>query len=286
MAVRAIFVPRIKKENAYLQRVTTYCNVLQQKSEIKEMTKAKQSIRKICEYCGKEFDAWKTTTRCCSDYCNKRAYKQAKRKKVIEATEIITADKKTEKIKTDLSEHQYLSISEVARLMSVSRWTVYRYVVSGIIPCIRINKRTTRIKRSDLDLLFENAKPYEVNQKTQERKPITGWYTLLEITEKYGIKYRRLRDIVNSENIPEKKDGKITLIAKNRIDAYFKKQGYDETITNLSEWITLSELREQYSMTENAAYSFLSENHIPRKQQNGQRYYSKLHIANSKNKGQ
>ncbi|MDR1181627.1 MAG: helix-turn-helix domain-containing protein [Bacteroidales bacterium] len=249
------------------------------------MTKAKQSIRKICEYCGKEFDAWRITTRCCSDYCNKRAYKQAKRKKTIEATETITADKKVGKIKTDLSERQYLSISEVARLMSVSRWTVYRYVVSGVIPCIRINKRVTRIKRSDLDLLFENANPYEV-LPAQERKPIADWYTLSEITEKYGIKYRRLRDIINSENIPEKRDGKITLIAKNRIDAYFKKQGYNETIMNLSEWLVLQEVREQYNMTENAAYSFLSENNIPKKQQGGQRYYSKLHIDKVKNKGQ
>jgi excisionase family DNA binding protein len=268
-----------------LQRIATIRNVAQQKKgEITIMTKAKQSIKKICEYCGKEFEAWKTTTRCCSDYCNKRAYKVAKRKEVIEAAKIVTKDKKIEKVRTDLSERPYLSVSEAANLIGVSRWAIYRCIVSGIIPCTRINKRNTRIKKRDLDLFFDNSKPYEVNHKTQERKPIADWYTLEEATEKYGIQYRRLRVIINKEQIPERKDGKFTLIAKNKTDAYFQKQGHDESIMNLSEWLTLPEVREKYNLSENAAYSFLSENRIPKKQRNGKRYYSKFHIDTIKNK--
>ena len=187
------------------------------------MTKAKQSIKKICEYCGKEFGAWRASARCCSDYCSKRAYKASKRKEVIELHETQTANKKVERINTELSERQYLSITEAAKLIGVSRWTIYRYVVSGTIPSTRITKRTTRIKKSDIDLILD-AKPYKV-LPAKEHKPIAEWYTLEEITEKYGIKYRRLRDIINKERIPEKKSGKITLIAKNKIDNYFKKRG-------------------------------------------------------------
>ena len=145
------------------------------------MTKAKQSIKKICEYCGKEFAAWRASARCCSDYCNKRAYKDAKRKETIATIEAQTANKKAEKIKTELSERQYLSIVEAAKLIGVSRWTVYRYVVSGIIPCTRITKRTTRIKRNDLDLML-SARPYKV-LSAKELKPFTEWHTLKEITD-------------------------------------------------------------------------------------------------------
>lgn len=253
--------------------------------EITEMARLKQTVRKICEYCGKEFEAGKTTTRCCSTYCSKRAYKDAKRKKTADLVENSTVQKKTEKIKTNLSDRPYLSITEAATLSGVSRWTIYRYVISGILPCVRITKRTARIKRIDLDLFFDNAEPYEANCNTQERT-ITDWYTIKEITQKYGIKYRRLRDIIKDEKIPTRKESNFTLVAQKRIDAYFKRQGYDETISNFSEWITIQEIKEQYNHTNNAAYSFVSIHNIPRKQQNGIRYYSKYHIDNIKEKKQ
>ncbi|MDR1339942.1 MAG: helix-turn-helix domain-containing protein [Prevotellaceae bacterium] len=184
-----------------------------------------------------------------------------------------------------MSNRKGFSIAEVAVLLGCCKQTIYNLAHSEKIKAIRISRRMTIIPQKSIDEFLEVNTPYEI-LPAQERKPVSDWYTLLEITEKYGIKYRRLRDIINSENIPEKKDGKITLIAKNRIDTYFRKQGYDETIQNLSEWVTLPEFREQYSMTEPAAYSFLSENRIPKKQRNGRRYYSKLHIDKVKNKGQ
>jgi excisionase family DNA binding protein len=200
-------------------------------------------------------------------------------------TETLTGQKKEERVKTDLSDRPYISISEAAKLMGVSRWTIYRYVVGGKIPSIRITQRTTRIRRADLELFFDNVEPYKINHIAQQR-PITEWYTLSEITEKYGIKYRRIRDIINKENIPEKKYGKLTLIDRNKIDVYFKKQGYNETTVTLTDWITFSEIMQQYEMTENTAYSFVSDYNIPKKQQNGKRYYSKQHIDTIKYKGQ
>jgi hypothetical protein len=143
----------------------------------------------------------------------------------------------------------------------------------------------TFISRKTLDEWIENEIPYKRPQ-ARERQPVAEWYTLSEITEKYGIKYRRLRDIINKENMQEKKDGKLTLIAKNKIDAYFKKQGYEKTTINLAEWLTFPEMCKRYNMTENTAYSFISDYDIPKKQQNGKRYYSKQHIDTIKNKGQ
>jgi len=249
------------------------------------MTKLKQPVKKICEYCGKEFEAGKTTTKCCSDYCSKRAYKETKRKKALELVGNFTIQKKADRVKKDLSNRQGYSIADTATLLGKSRMTIYRYVVSGKIKAKRVSSKFTIIPKKSIDEFLEVTTPYEP-LPAKERKPIAEWYTLEEITEKYGIKYRRLRDIVNKERIPEKKDGKITLIAKNKIDNYFRKQGYDEAVINLSEWLTLPDVIKQYNMTENAAYSFLSENHIPKKQQSGKRHYSKWHIDKIKYKMQ
>ena len=163
--------------------------------------------------------------------------------------------------------------------------TIYRYVISGKIKAKRISPRWTIITQTSIDEFLEEATPYE-NNPIQKRKPITDWYTVEEITEKYGIQYRRLRDIITKEKIPEKKEGKKVLIAKNKINNYFRKRGYDESITGISDWITLPDLMEQYNMSESAAYSFLSENRIPKKQKDGRRYYSKWHIDNIKHKEQ
>ena len=43
------------------------------------MAASKIRIKKICEYCGQEFYALKTSTRFCSKSCNDRAYKMRQR---------------------------------------------------------------------------------------------------------------------------------------------------------------------------------------------------------------
>ena len=44
-------------------------------------------IKKICEWCGKEFEAQKVFTRFCSHRCANFAYKRAIRKKRVQTTE-------------------------------------------------------------------------------------------------------------------------------------------------------------------------------------------------------
>ena len=43
-------------------------------------------IKKICEWCGKEFEAQKVSTRFCSHRCANFAYKRAIRKKRVQTT--------------------------------------------------------------------------------------------------------------------------------------------------------------------------------------------------------
>lgn len=137
--------------------------------------------------------------------------------------------------------------------------------------------------QKDIEALFEVVEPYEV-LTTGERKLIDEWYTIDEVTEKYGLLRHRIRKIINAEGIPTKKAGTRTLIAKGKIDAYFRKRGFDSTLSNLAEWITTLEAMELYNMTEHAVRVFVSRYAIPKKRLNGKLYYSKQHIDKLKNK--
>ncbi len=244
--------------------------------------RAKEPIRKICEYCGCEFEAYTQTARYCSHDCNRKAYREIKRKKIISLTASIASQTKREQARVDLSEREYISISDAAAIMGVSRWTIYRNVVHGIIPAKRLSKRTTLIRKKDIEALFEVVEPYEV-LTTGERKPIDEWYTIDEVTEKYGLLRHRIRKIINAECIPTKKAGTRTLIAKSKIDAYFRKKGFDATLSNLADWITTIKIMETYNMTEQAVRVFVSRYAIPKKRLNGKLYYSKQHIDKLKN---
>ena len=245
--------------------------------------RAKEPIKKICEFCGCEFEAYTQVARYCSHDCNRKAYREIKRKEVIFLTASMASQTKRERAKSDLSEREYISISDAAAIMGVSRWTIYRNVVKGCIPAKRLSQRTTLIRKKDIEALFDVIEPYEV-LTTRVRKPIDEWYTIDEVTEKYGLLRHRIRKIINAEGIPTKKAGTRTLIAKNKIDAYFRKKGFDATLSNLAEWITTLQVIETYGMTERAVRIFVSRYTIPKKRINGKLYYSKQHIDKLKNK--
>lgn len=245
--------------------------------------KAKEPIKKVCEFCGREFEAYTQTARYCSHDCNRKAYREMKRKEVISLTASITSQTKRERAKMNLSEREYISISEAASLLGWCKQTVYNYCHKGIIPAKRLSQRTTLIRKKDIEALFDVIEPYEV-LTTGERKPIDEWYTIDEVTEKYGLLRHRIRKIINAEDIPTKKSGTHTLIAKNRIDTYFRKRGFDATLSNLADWITTPEIMDIYSMTEHGVRVFVSRYAIPKKRLKGKLYYSKQHIDKLKNK--
>jgi hypothetical protein len=81
----------------------------------------------------------------------------------------------------------------------------------------------TVIKRSDIDNLLQVAEPFEKQLKA-EPKPITDFYTLAQISEKYGVKTRQIWAIIARLNIPTKKIGKFTHVSQKHIDKYFSKK--------------------------------------------------------------
>lgn len=110
-------------------------------------------IKRICQYCNNEFIARTMVTKYCSHKCNSRDYKERIRKKKISKSEAETArikPKPTEQLK----EKEFLTVREVALLLNCSIRTAYNYIENGKISAVNLGQRMTRVKRSEIDKLF------------------------------------------------------------------------------------------------------------------------------------
>ena len=97
-------------------------------------------IQKRCKYCGRTFIAHKMTTIYCSPSCNNNDYKRAIRQKQIE--EFMEEEKKkTPKVKI-LGDKEFLTPTEGATLLGLSRATFYRYMSNGTIKAVQLRGRT------------------------------------------------------------------------------------------------------------------------------------------------
>jgi len=110
-------------------------------------------INRICQYCGKDFEARKTTSKTCSDYCAKMLYKQKQRLAKIEASNTETKVVKAKPLEA-IKEKEFLTVRNVAKLLNCSRQTVYDIIKKGGIKAINLKVKKTIIKRSEIDKLF------------------------------------------------------------------------------------------------------------------------------------
>lgn len=81
------------------------------------MAASKIRIKKICEYCGQEFYALKTSTRFCSKLCNDRAYKMRQRVNTVKKAESENVTVSQERTFSVINQKEYLSIKFLARVV-------------------------------------------------------------------------------------------------------------------------------------------------------------------------
>jgi excisionase family DNA binding protein len=115
---------------------------------------SKIEVQRICQHCGKEFTARTTTTLYCSHRCNSIAYKAKQR-----AIKVEQSNKETQRIKNqpieELKAKEFLTVREVAQLLNCSVRSAYYYIECGTIKAVNLGQRITRIKRSEIDKLFD-----------------------------------------------------------------------------------------------------------------------------------
>lgn len=230
-------------------------------------------IKKICQWCGAEFEAQKVSTKYCSHRCANLAYKQATREKRVKQVEAETHFIKSEKPKENIKDKEYLSIAQVSVLLGLSLQAVYKMIYAGHLAAYKLSSRLSFVKREDIDKML-NANPY-VKKNRSKGEDITEFYTIAEIKEKYGVKESWLYKIAKEHNIPRTFNRGKTYWSKKHIDVYFAKKAPNPDIT---EWYSVAEIQEKFGMTLSAIYSFVSKNVIPKKKEGITVCYSKKHF--------
>lgn len=220
-------------------------------------------IKKICQWCGAEFEAQKVSTKYCSHRCANLAYKQATREKRVKQVETETHFIKSEKPKENVKDKEYLSIAQASVLLGLSLQAVYKMIYAGHLAAYKLSSRLSFVRREDIDKML-NANPY-LKKNRSKGADITEFYTTAEIKEKYGVKESWLYKIAKEHNIPRTFNRGKTYWSKKHIDSYFAKKTPDASIT---EWYSVPEIQEKFGMTLSAIYSFVSKNVIPKKKRN------------------
>ena len=239
----------------------------------KKMATSSIRIKKICQWCGAEFEAQKVSTKYCSHRCANLAYKQATREKRVKQVEAETHFIKSEKPKENVKDKEYLSIAQASVLLGLSLQAVYKMIYAGHLAAYKLSSRLSFMRREDIDKIL-NANPY-VKKNRSKGEDITEFYTTAEIKEQYGVKESWLYKIAKEHNIPRTFNRGKTYWSKKHIDSYFAKKAPNPDIT---EWYSVAEIQEKFGMTLSAIYSFVSKNVIPKKKEGITVCYSKKHF--------
>ncbi len=111
-------------------------------------------IQRTCKNCGNDFIARTTKTMYCSHRCNSMDYKAK-----VRAAKVEKSDKQTQFIKNlpieQLKTKEFLTVKEVAQLLNCSISSAYYYIDCGTIKAVNLGQRITRVKRSEIDKLFQ-----------------------------------------------------------------------------------------------------------------------------------
>lgn len=114
---------------------------------------SKIQVQRVCQRCGKEFTARTTKTLYCSHRCNSLDYKAKQRAEKIAASDLQTKQVISRPIE-ELNAKEFLTVREVARLLNCSLRSAYYYIDNGTIKAVNLGQRATRVKRSEIDKLF------------------------------------------------------------------------------------------------------------------------------------
>ena len=170
-------------------------------------------IPRICEYCDKPFMARNVNTRFCCAACNNKSLRARRKREKEEQRQISLLDTKKEKI-ADIQTRPYISVSEAAQLIGVSKSTVRRMVRRGMLVGVNLGIRLTRIDRTQLEQLFTSIVVPE-KQITSKVYELDKCYTIGECC--------RLESIIRAFNIPKRKVGNYVYIPRVEVDKVLNK---------------------------------------------------------------
>lgn len=213
------------QDGTLLNRIEHFLGYGKQKNDTMS---SKIRVQRICQYCGTEFTACTTVTKYCSDKCCKAAYKAR-----IRAEKVQKSNTETQKIKNkpieELKAKEFLTVTEVSKLIGCSRQNVYKLINTGKLKATNILEKKTIVRRCDLENLFIEPEYSNFIGLEKQVKEMYDWkqagafdiadcYTISEVLEKYSISEKTLYDLIKRESIPKIKKGWYVYVPKLIID--------------------------------------------------------------------
>ena len=188
------------------------------------MGSSKLKIPKICEQCGKPFEAKTVVTRFCSQSCANKSGKEKKRQeKDAERKQTILEQSANQIAK--IQTRPYISITEATVLFDISKNTIHRLIKAGKIPALNLGQRLTRVSRLHLEAMFTAVAIPE--EKPKEQQPVKmqyepgECYTINEISVKFGVSLSTVDKTIRRNSIPKRQVGKFVYVPKEMIDKIF-----------------------------------------------------------------
>jgi excisionase family DNA binding protein len=111
-------------------------------------------VKRICEFCGNQFEGRTTYTRFCSRSCNGKFSKNAIRDKKIELSNMESIQRANLPFEV-LNAKPFLSVDEVSTLIGVSTRTIYRLIKNEEILVKKVGRRTI-ITKDEIKRFFTN----------------------------------------------------------------------------------------------------------------------------------
>jgi excisionase family DNA binding protein len=186
------------------------------------MAKSKLKIPKICEQCGKPFEAKTVATRFCSPFCvNKSGREKKRRAKEAELKQILL-EESIDKI-AEIQTRPYISISEATVLFGISKDTIRRLIRVGKIPAYNLGQRLTRVSRTHIEAMFTAVDLPEVPKEKPVRMQYdkNECYNIAEISEKFGVSPSTVNKTIRKYSIPRRQIGKYVYVPKEQIEKLF-----------------------------------------------------------------
>ena len=232
------------------------------------------TFRKICQHCGKEFIACYQRTEYCSTRCAKLADKQRKRNERLKETQLEVRERE----RLALLDKNWLTLSDAARLMQMSRTTLYKVIADHGIELKRFSARTVRIARADLEKVTYNRETQLYKTAKEQSDDLGRWMTREQVMEKYDVTYSWFYSVLKKRGIKSRIIGSLGFYDKEEMHRVFS----NIELEGITEWYTFEELRQTTGMRTESISDFCLTHKVPRMKKNGITYVSKKDWDNAR----
>lgn len=214
---------------------------------------------KICQYCGAVFKSGSSREKYCSSRCMKRAAKERERtgRVMVRQKEVAEVRKK------NLVSQEYLSITDMATLIGVSRPTVYKMIADGRLEAVRFSNRIVRVKVSSI--LSSSG----LGSAVLQRKPVDvvpsncELISKVDVLAKYGISETGLYKRMKAEKVKSVLVNGKAYFPLNKVKKIYE----NKKIDSIKDWYTVDVLQSITGLAANTIYDFCKDHCIPRKRQ-------------------